>query len=98
MTEDLFWAVSGESRPRSIRFWRCFSDQPGKRRGDREPDYFGFRAASNRVWAGYGPAAPKWTWERSERVSFRNEPCGPKEWQRMEKESMIEAAHGGFRN
>ena len=95
--QDFLLRRLGESRPRSIRL-AVLGDKPGRRPVDLEPDYFGFRTASNQVWAGHGLAAANGTPEKRERAYFRNEPCGPKEWQWTEKESMIEAALGGFRN
>jgi len=67
------------------------------RRVDLAPDYFGFRLASNQVWVRYGLAVRNGTTDKFSR-DFKNEPCGPRQWQRTEKESMIVAACGGFRN
>ena len=39
------------------------SGQARQRRVALEPDYFGFRNASNQVWVGYGLAAPNGTGE-----------------------------------
>jgi len=33
-------------------------DKPARRHVSLEPDYFGFRTASNQVWVGYGLPAP----------------------------------------
>jgi len=63
VTQDFLLRRLGESRPRSIRL-AVLLDKPGKRRVALEPDYFGFRTASNQVWVGYGLAAPNGT-ERS---------------------------------
>ena len=57
VTQDFLLRRLGESRPRSIRL-AVLLDKPGKRRVALEPDYFGFRTASNQVWVGYGLAAP----------------------------------------
>jgi hypoxanthine phosphoribosyltransferase len=46
----------GESRPRSLHL-AVLLDKPGKRRVALEPDYFGFRTASNKMWIGWGLAA-----------------------------------------
>jgi hypoxanthine phosphoribosyltransferase len=47
----------GESQPRSLRL-AVLLDKPEQRRVGLEPDYFGFRTASNGLWVGYGLAAP----------------------------------------
>jgi hypoxanthine phosphoribosyltransferase len=60
VTQDFLLRRVGESRPRSIRL-AVLLDKPGKRRVALEPDYFGFRTASNQVWVGYGLAAPNGT-------------------------------------
>jgi len=57
VTQDFFLRRLGESQPRSIRL-AVLLDKPGKRRVALEPDYFGFRTASNLVWVGYGLASP----------------------------------------
>jgi hypoxanthine phosphoribosyltransferase len=57
VTQDFLLRRLGESKPRSIRL-AVLLDKPGKRRVALEPDYFGFRTASNYVWVGYGLAAP----------------------------------------
>ncbi len=60
VTQDFLLRRLGESRPRSIRL-AVLLDKPAKRRVALEPDYFGFRTASNEVWVGYGLAAPNGT-------------------------------------
>lgn len=60
VAQDFLLRRLGESRPRSIRL-AVLLDKPGKRRVALEPDYFGFRTASNQVWVGYGLAAPNGT-------------------------------------
>src|SRR6266705_2963749 len=60
VTQEFLLRRLGESRPRSIRL-AVLLDKPGKRRVALEPDYFGFRTASNQVWVGYGLAAPNGT-------------------------------------
>jgi len=57
VTQDFLLRRLGESRPRSIRL-AVLLDKPGNRRVALEPDYFGFRTASNELWVGYGLAAP----------------------------------------
>jgi hypoxanthine phosphoribosyltransferase len=50
----------GESQPRSLRL-AVLLDKPARRRVGLEPDYFGFRTASNDIWVGYGLAAANGT-------------------------------------
>ena len=56
VTQEFLVRRLGEGRPRSIRL-AVLLDKPAKRRVALEPDYFGFRTASNQVWVGYGLAA-----------------------------------------
>jgi len=49
--------------------WRSFLDEPGRRRVALEPDYFGFRPASNHVWVGYGFATPNGTGRNYKQLS-----------------------------
>jgi hypoxanthine phosphoribosyltransferase len=60
VTQDFLLRRLGESRPRSIRL-AVLLDKPESRRVALEPDYFGFRTASNQVWVGYGLAAANGT-------------------------------------
>jgi hypoxanthine phosphoribosyltransferase len=60
VTQDFLLRRLGESSPRSIRL-AVLLDKPAKRRVALEPDYFGFRTASNQVWVGYGLAASNGT-------------------------------------
>ena len=60
VTQEFLLRRLGESKPRSIRL-AVLLDKPAKRRVALEPDYFGFRTASNQVWVGYGLAAPNGT-------------------------------------
>jgi hypoxanthine phosphoribosyltransferase len=55
ITQDFLLRRIGESRPRSLRL-AVLLDKTSKRRVNLEPDYFGFRTASNLAWAGYGLA------------------------------------------
>ena len=57
VTQEFLLRRLGESKPRSIRL-AVMLDKPAKRRVALEPDYFGFRTASNDIWVGYGLAAP----------------------------------------
>jgi hypoxanthine phosphoribosyltransferase len=56
VTQEFLLRRLGEGRPRSIRL-AVLLDKPARRRVALEPDYFGFRTASNQVWVGYGLAA-----------------------------------------
>ena len=60
VTQDFLLRRLGESKPRSIRL-AVLLDKPAKRRVALEPDYFGFRTASNLMWIGYGLAAANGT-------------------------------------
>ena len=53
VTQDFLLRRLAESRPRSIGLAVLL----GKRRVALEPDYFGFRTASNQMWVGYGLAS-----------------------------------------
>ena len=53
ITQDFLLRRIGESGPRSLRL-AVLLDKTSKRRVALEPDYFGFRTASNAVWIGYG--------------------------------------------
>ena len=55
VTQDFLLRRLADSRPRSIRL-AVLLDKTAKRRVALEPDYFGFRTASKKVWAGYGLA------------------------------------------
>jgi hypoxanthine phosphoribosyltransferase len=57
VTQEFLLRRLGESQPRSLRL-AVLLDKPPRRRVGLEPDYFGFRTASNEVWVGYGLAAP----------------------------------------
>jgi len=57
VTQEFLLRRLGESKPRSIRL-AVLLDKPARRRVALEPDYFGFRTASNEMWVGYGLAAP----------------------------------------
>ena len=55
VTQEFLLRRLGESQPRSLRL-AVLLDKPGSRRVALEPDYFGFQAASNQLWVGYGLA------------------------------------------
>jgi hypoxanthine phosphoribosyltransferase len=56
VTQEFLLRRLGESQPRSLRL-AVLLDKPARRRVGLEPDYFGFRTASNEIWVGYGLAA-----------------------------------------
>ena len=56
VTQEFLLRRLGESQPRSLRL-AVLLDKPDQRRVGLEPDYFGFRTASNGLWVGYGLAA-----------------------------------------
>lgn len=60
VTQDFLLRRLAESKPRSLRL-AVLLDKPEGRRVDLEPDYFGFRTASNSTWVGYGLAAANGT-------------------------------------
>ena len=55
VTQEFLLRRLAESQPRSLRL-AVLLDKPSGRRVALEPDYFGFRTASNLVWVGYGLA------------------------------------------
>ena len=57
VTQDFLLRRIGESKPRSLRL-AVLLDKESQRRVNLEPDYFGFRTASNLLWCGYGLASP----------------------------------------
>lgn len=60
VTQEFLLRRIGESKPRSLRL-AVLLDKISRRRVALEPDYFGFRSASNIVWSGYGLAASNGT-------------------------------------
>jgi hypoxanthine phosphoribosyltransferase len=60
VTQEFLLRRLGESQPRSLRLAVLLYKEP-LRRVNLEPDYFGFRTASNNVWIGYGLAAANGT-------------------------------------
>lgn len=58
--QDFLLRRLGESKPRSLRL-AVLLDKTSRRRVALEPDYFGFRTASNLLWSGYGLAASNGT-------------------------------------
>ena len=57
VTQEFLLRRLGETQPRSLRL-AVLLDKPEQRKVALEPDYFGFRTASNGLWVGYGLAAP----------------------------------------
>ena len=60
----------GETQPRSRRFG-VLLDKPRQRKVQLEPDYFGFRTASNGLWVGYGMPAPNGMGVNQKNLSLR---------------------------
>ena len=60
VTQEFLLRRIGESKPRSLRL-AVLLDKLKGRRVALEPDYFGFKSASNVVWSGYGLAAANGT-------------------------------------
>jgi hypoxanthine-guanine phosphoribosyltransferase len=56
VTQEFLLRRLGKSQPRSSRLAVLLYKEP-LRRVNLEPDYFGFRTASNSKWIGYGLAA-----------------------------------------
>ena len=57
VTQEFLLRHLGEEQPRSVRL-AVLLDKPHQRKVHLEPDYFGFRTASNGLWVGYGLSAP----------------------------------------
>jgi hypoxanthine phosphoribosyltransferase len=68
VTQEFLLRRLGESKPRSLRL-AVLLDKPERRRVALEPDYFGFRTASNQVWVGYGLAAVNGTGRNGRQLS-----------------------------
>jgi len=60
VTQEFLLRRLWETGPRSIRL-AVLLDKTANRRVALEPDYFGFRNASNQMWVGYGLAAANGT-------------------------------------
>jgi hypoxanthine phosphoribosyltransferase len=67
VTQDFLLRRLGESKPRSLRL-AVLLDKTSKRHVALEPDYFGFRTASNLLWTGYGLAASNGTGRNSKNL------------------------------
>jgi hypoxanthine phosphoribosyltransferase len=67
ITQDFLLRRLGENKPRSLRL-AVLLDKTSRRRVALEPDYFGFRTASNLLWSGYGLAASNGTGRNSKNL------------------------------
>jgi hypoxanthine phosphoribosyltransferase len=67
VTQDFLLRRMGENKPRSLRL-AVLLDKTSGRRVALEPDYFGFRTASNKMWTGYGLAASNGTGRNSKNL------------------------------
>ena len=70
VTQEFLLRRLGESQPRSLRM-AVLLDKPEQRRVSLEPDYFGFRTASNGLWVGYGLAASNGMGRNQKGLSMR---------------------------
>ena len=86
VTQDFLLRRLGESKPRSLRL-AVLLDKPAKRRVALEPDYFGFRTASNQVWAGYGLAAANGTGRNLRQLSAESNGAARKSGKERKKEA-----------
>ena len=73
VTQEFLLKRLGETQPRSLRL-AVLLDKPQQRKVDLEPDYFGFRTASNGLWVGYGLAAPNGVGSSERNLSMRPMP------------------------
>jgi hypoxanthine phosphoribosyltransferase len=71
ITQDFLLRRIGESRPRSLRL-AVLLDKTSRRRVALEPDYFGFRTASNLLWSGYGMAGANGTGGNKKQLATGN--------------------------
>lgn len=70
VTQEFLLRRLGETQPRSLRL-AVLLDKPEQRRVALEPDYFGFRTASNGLWVGYGLAASNGTGRNEKGLSTK---------------------------
>ena len=70
VTQEFLLRRLGETQPRSLRL-AVLLDKPEQRRVGLEPDYFGFRTASNGLWVGYGLAASNGMGRNEKGLSIR---------------------------
>jgi hypoxanthine phosphoribosyltransferase len=71
ITQDFLLRRIGESKPRSLRL-AVLLDKTARRRVALEPDYFGFRTASNLLWSGYGLAGADGTGGNAKQLTTGN--------------------------
>ena len=84
VTQEFLLRRLGEGRPRSIRL-AVLLDKPARRRVALEPDYFGFRTASNDIWIGYGLAAANGMGRNLRQLSSGTNGTGKKSGKRRKK-------------
>ena len=70
VTQEFLLRRLGETQPRSLRL-AVLLDKPEQRKVGLEPDYFGFRTASNGLWVGYGLAASNGMGRNEKHLSMR---------------------------
>jgi hypoxanthine phosphoribosyltransferase len=75
VTQDFLLRRIGENKPRSLRL-AVLLDKTSRRRVALEPDYFGFRTASNLLWSGYGLAAANGTGRNGRNLAAGASPNG----------------------
>jgi hypoxanthine phosphoribosyltransferase len=83
VTQEFLLRRLGENQPRSLRL-AVLLYKPEQRKVDLEPDYFGFRTASNGLWVGYGLAASNGM-GRNEKGLSKNLPAGKLQGRKREK-------------
>ena len=84
ITQDFLLRRIGESRPRSLRL-AVLLDKTSRRRVALEPDYFGFRTASNLLWSGYGLAGADGTGGNAKQLATGNAAKRPGQGKRGRK-------------
>jgi hypoxanthine phosphoribosyltransferase len=84
ITQDFLLRRIGEGKPRSLRL-AVLLDKTSKRRVALEPDYFGFRTASNLLWAGYGLAGADGTGGNAKQLAAGKAARGPGTSKRLRK-------------
>jgi hypoxanthine phosphoribosyltransferase len=70
VTQEFLLRRLGETQPRSLRL-AVLLDKPEQRKVGLEPDYFGFRTASNGLWVGYGLAASNGMGRNEKKLSMK---------------------------
>jgi hypoxanthine phosphoribosyltransferase len=86
VTQDFLLRRLGENKPRSLRL-AVLLDKTSRRRVALEPDYFGFRTASNLLWFGYGLAAPNGTGRNSRNLVSGSSSNGASRFQAVKKKA-----------